>query len=296
MEIIEEHSGSSSQQYPDDYNSHMKYIRRVNWNEPDKDELPLIASTFSEALRDGNWWRKRKNLTSCIVEFVLSGDIFYEENGSRRHLKRGDMYITKPGSSVKIISGNATVHQLQLVFKGRLLGTLLNDFNLDNISVIRFKDISSVQEYYEKIVPLMQSRKMSDYVQLSACIYAFLLYISNCSNRTSDDIPEVLSQILRDMHSSFFEHYRMSEYAARASVSKATMERMFKRYLGVSPQEYLIKIRIETAQVIIQGSNNSFQEIAKRVGYKNLYHFSASFRKVTGMTPSEYKKSFQSNN
>lgn len=296
MEIIEEHSGSSSQQYPVDYNSHMKYIRRINWNEPNKNKLPLIASTFSETLRTGKWWRKRKNLSSCIVELVLSGDIFYEENGSRRHLKCGDMYITKPGSCVKITSGNETVHQLQVVFKGTLLRTLLNEFNLDNISTIRFKDISPVHEFYEKIVPLMQSRKMSDYVQLSACIYAFLLYVSSCSNKSSDDTPEILSQILRDMHSSFFEHHTMSEYAKRASVSKPTMERMFKKYLGVSPQEYLIKIRIETAQVIIQESNNSFQETARRVGYKNLYHFSASFRKVTGMSPSEYKKSVQTNN
>ena len=236
MEIIEERSGNSCQSYPVDYNSHMTYIRRINWNEPDKEKLPLVASTFSEALRSGKWWRKRKNLSSCIVELVLSGDVFYEENGSRRHLKYGDMYITRPGSSVKVVSGNEAVHQLQVVFKGRLLGTLLKEFNLDNTGVVHFKDVAPVQEFYEKIFLLMKSRKMSDYIQLSACIYAFLLYISDLSHRMLGDVPEVLSQILRDMHSSFFEHYTMSEYALRASVSKPTMERLFKKYLGVSPK------------------------------------------------------------
>ena len=92
---------------------------------------------------------------------------------------------------------------------------------------------------------------------------------------------------------SFFEHYTMSEYALRASVSKPTMERLFKKYLGVSPQEYLIKVRIETAMVIIRESNNSFLEISRRVGYRNLYHFSSSFRKVTGMTPTRYRQSLR---
>ena len=66
---------------------------------------------------------------------------------------------------------------------------------------------------------------------------------------------------------------------------------IFKRETGVSFTDYLIRLRIRKSQELMQNTDLKIYEISARVGYDTAAYYSTAFRKETGVSPTEYKKS-----
>jgi AraC family transcriptional regulator len=63
----------------------------------------------------------------------------------------------------------------------------------------------------------------------------------------------------------------------------------FKRSFGLPPHRYLVQKRIERAKALLTSSACSITEIALALGFSQTSSFSARFRKMTGLTPTEYR-------
>ena len=81
------------------------------------------------------------------------------------------------------------------------------------------------------------------------------------------------------------------QLAALCSRSVTSFRRCFERATGKSPFEYLYEVRIKAAVNLLKGSDMPVAEIAGRVGYPTLSSFNRHFRRITGRTPSEMRKS-----
>jgi AraC family transcriptional regulator len=68
------------------------------------------------------------------------------------------------------------------------------------------------------------------------------------------------------------------------------MVRLFKKHMGVTPHEYILRRRMETAQLLLKHSTLSIKEIAERLVFSDQYHFSNYFKKCSGMSPSRFRK------
>lgn len=66
---------------------------------------------------------------------------------------------------------------------------------------------------------------------------------------------------------------------------------MFRQKTGMTLVDYLTKIRIENAIKLIKNTNLRIYEIAEKVGYENVEHFSRVFKKRVGVSPKEYMDS-----
>ena len=67
--------------------------------------------------------------------------------------------------------------------------------------------------------------------------------------------------------------------------------RAFKQATGSSPHSYLVEARITRAKELLCKSSVSITEVALRSGFASSSHFSVTFRRVTGLTPREFRKS-----
>jgi AraC-like DNA-binding protein len=99
-----------------------------------------------------------------------------------------------------------------------------------------------------------------------------------------------VEQSMRYIDRNIDSEITLDQLAREAAMSRSYFSYLFKMLNGVSPWDYLITKRIELASGLLAGSGDSIIEIANRCGFNNSANFNRSFRKVMGMTPTEYKK------
>ena len=92
----------------------------------------------------------------------------------------------------------------------------------------------------------------------------------------------------------FHEHYNepinIEEYAQSRHTSISLFMRNFKKVYGVSPKQYILNIRMNNAQNLLESTNYTVAEIAAIVGYDNALYFSRIYHKQKGQAPSDYRK------
>lgn len=92
----------------------------------------------------------------------------------------------------------------------------------------------------------------------------------------------------------FNEHYSedisIDEYAQKNHVSVSWFIRNFKQCTGFTPMQYILSKRIYNAEILLQENIYNITEIAEIVGYDNPLYFSRIFKKIKGVSPSEYRK------
>ena len=74
-------------------------------------------------------------------------------------------------------------------------------------------------------------------------------------------------------------------------VGRSYLQKVFREKTGGGAMEYFGSMKIEKAQELIREGRHNFTEISALLGYTSIHYFSRHFKKVTGMTPSEYASS-----
>ena len=80
----------------------------------------------------------------------------------------------------------------------------------------------------------------------------------------------------------------VKEIADRSFMSEVYFRKLFKKEYGISPQKYIINLRIQNAVGLISAGYYSLKEIAYMSGYNDYKYFSVEFKKNMGVSPSEY--------
>ena len=97
-----------------------------------------------------------------------------------------------------------------------------------------------------------------------------------------------LSAILRYLEENVSEKLRFPDVARHFSLSASVLKRMFRERMGCGVMEYFTKLKIDAAKQMIRESDLNYTGIAEELSFGTSQYFSAVFRRVTGMTPSEY--------
>ena len=82
--------------------------------------------------------------------------------------------------------------------------------------------------------------------------------------------------------------------AERAHCSEAHFIRSFKRAFGETPHQYLLTRRLERAAALLRNTDYKVAEVCVNVGLASVGSFTSSFRRVYGMTPTEYRTAYPS--
>lgn len=81
----------------------------------------------------------------------------------------------------------------------------------------------------------------------------------------------------------------LNNISEEAYFSKFHFIRLFKSAYGVTPHQYLIKVRIENAKLLL-AKENPVSQVCFTIGFESISSFTALFKKLTGITPSAYQK------
>jgi len=87
------------------------------------------------------------------------------------------------------------------------------------------------------------------------------------------------------------EKIRLGEVARRLGVNRTRLFEQFKRVTGLTPNDYLLRARVERARVLMADPRRSVTEVALAVGLGSSQYFSTVFRRYTGQTPGAFRRS-----
>ena len=88
----------------------------------------------------------------------------------------------------------------------------------------------------------------------------------------------------------FTEPLTLEMVAERAGFSSSYFSNVFKKETGTGFNEYLTSLRIERAKELLKSTRTNVKDVCVEVGYSDLKHFTAIFRKYTGLKPGEFRK------
>jgi transcriptional regulator GlxA family with amidase domain len=86
------------------------------------------------------------------------------------------------------------------------------------------------------------------------------------------------------------EPLQASTLAAQANISLSHYFTLFKRYVGSTPMDYFIRLRLRRACHLLENTEMSVKAIAYTLGYDDPYYFSRIFKSVNRVAPSEYRR------
>jgi AraC-like DNA-binding protein len=84
----------------------------------------------------------------------------------------------------------------------------------------------------------------------------------------------------------------ISDFARSVGLSHNGFIAKFKKETGYRPVEYIAAVRIGRAKELLMNSGMRISEIAEACGFENMYYFSNTFKRQTGLSPTDYRKGF----
>lgn len=106
-----------------------------------------------------------------------------------------------------------------------------------------------------------------------------------------DSTPRAIAQALAFIHDNYGKELSLADIASAAHLSPFHLARLFKRLLGVSPHQYLIQLRVNSARWLLAAGcgERSLAGLASAVGFADQSHFTRHFKRVLGVTPRQFR-------
>ena len=99
-----------------------------------------------------------------------------------------------------------------------------------------------------------------------------------------------ISDAVQYLHTHYTDpDFRIGELAKISDMSVRYFEMLFLECMKRTPKEYVLQLKLDLARELLQNEKNTVTDVAARLGFGDIYHFSRTFKKKTGYTPTEYR-------
>jgi AraC-like DNA-binding protein len=171
---------------------------------------------------------------------------------------------------------------------------VLGENGLDIPDIIRITNHSDILRSLKSIIYYYQRRDpASILIQKSLAVemlYKIIMGLESLNNRFISTHNFELDNVLSYILEHFKERISIEDLAKKCCLSTHHFERLFKGKYKVTPSRYIIRHRIEKAKEIMLYSKMSISSISEEVGYGSIHSFSKAFKRIEGISPSEYIK------
>lgn len=104
---------------------------------------------------------------------------------------------------------------------------------------------------------------------------------------------EIFNRIVDYLESLLGYHVTIEQICKDNLIGRSQLQKIFRERSGLGVIEYFSTMKISAAKQMIRTSRLNFTQISEQLGYTSIHYFSRQFKKMTGMTPSEYASSIK---
>lgn len=153
-------------------------------------------------------------------------------------------------------------------------------------------DITIIELYKKIIYELQLKRPLYELTASTACLELVALMgrkSLEVKNSFQGKRDEKIYRVIEELHSSYNIKWSVTELSNMCNLSPFQFIRNFKAHTGMTPIDYLIKIRIDKAKEFLLSTSLSIHEISEILGYENAFYFSRIFKRKEGVSPEKYR-------
>ena len=145
-----------------------------------------------------------------------------------------------------------------------------------------------MSKLFRKILDVWNKKELGYKYKSSAILCEIFAecYIQNHVSKSKN--PKICNSVEYLLKNYKKSDLSIKEIADRSYMSEVYFRKLFKEEYGISPQKYIIGLRVQNAVGLISTGYYSLKEIAYMSGYNDYKYFSVEFKKAMGVSPSEY--------
>lgn len=234
-----------------------------------------------------------------VIYVILSGSGSYRVGKKDYILKAGDAFLVKPDRECIYKADEEDPWKYVWVgFAGYSARAVLMEMGFtEDCYVIHTRAGECIRDH---VAGILASRVLNSANEMrrKSHLYAILSCLMEGNEKTEKSPRDTASDDLRKMYvrravdymmDSYNKKIRISDIADVIGLNRSYFTNIFKKEMNMSPQDYLISLRLEKAAKLLQETNQSVRMVAFNTGYEDSLSFSKAFKQRYHMTPSEYR-------
>lgn len=216
-----------------------------------------------------------------LIHYVINGKGIFVRGGKENMIEKGQIFLIRPFEITFYKADDKTPWTYQWIgFDGLACADFLG-------SEQAVYDAKECAKLFEDM--FLVKDEINKEIFITAKIYE-LLFILGKKYSIKKNIKDGYVKRAIDMFESKYMHdISIDGVASSLNIDRRYLCRLFTNEVGMSPQKYLVNLRIKKAVALLSERGLTVDEAAKSVGYRDQFNFSKMFKKVMGVSPSFYK-------
>ena len=253
---------------------------------------------FEKSIRDVEWSMHRLHSHAHY-------EIYFLSSGSRTfYLANALLTLTAP--AVLVIPPHV-LHKTEggafTRYNVNVATSYLDDYqkeilNKKALSVTRptNSQADALRQLLDNAAGVDRRKKHSEYVlralltNVAFMLDGFDVLATKPNKMTADFVPDTVLKVIKYMEENCPEKITLDDLSARFFTAKTTLIYNFNKYLGCSPMDFLLNIRLNKAKEMLANSNESIAIVAERCGFSSANYFGLIFKEKEGLSPLNYRK------
>ena len=262
---------------------------KVSFFNADK-SAPFYVEMCGVSYCDGTYLIDRRSSDFFVIEYVVSGRGTVIEDGVSSEAVAGDVYFLRAGHAQHYYPDKADPWvKIWMNFGGELVRTVTESYSLDRRTVYRAPELRPL---FDEMIAISRSER----TEAEVCEELMVIFMRICSSlyeaaNEADTPSGGVASLLKERIDSLREYdITLDELVKPLYCTKSHAIREFRRVFGITPYEYLLTRRFLAAKAMLKSTAMSISEIAERLSFYDVHHFSDCFKKRFGTTPTEYRR------
>ncbi|MDQ0058553.1 AraC family transcriptional regulator [Paenibacillus harenae] len=240
-----------------------------------------------------------------LIHIVLAGEGIYETLGESYACKAGDAFVIFPDILVKYEANKLNPWQYMWVaFSGDIVDASLSSIGITpDRAVIRDCSLQALKKLFRNVRGSLERESLAALGNMEASGWLRLILHELASKGEGGARTETatvqsrsyrqVDQAIRLLTLQYGQPLSIESLAHQLGYHRAHLNKLFKEATGLSPMQYLFKVRMKKAEELLEG-DLTIAQIASSVGYNDPLFFTKQFRKWSGRTPTDYRRGLMS--
>ena len=284
---------------------------KLSFNLDLTDQSHWITVTASQAVRTSiayvqelgdfycgpEYYTTRENLPSYLIKLCVSGEGTLDYDGQSYVIRPGNLFWIDCNKPQYYCTSPAVGHWriLWVHFYGAPCEAYYKLFlsQNDGRAVVHPSSDMAIRSTLDTLLKLYLEggNTLQDDVQASAMLTQLMSHCIHAAGmHSANRLPNYVIDARSYINMHYAERITLDDLSRSISINKFYLQKLFKRCIGLSPNEYLIHTRLTHAKQLLRTSTTPINQIAMDVGINNIGHFITLFKRYEGITPSAYRR------